>query len=166
MKRFFSLSILVVLPLFFSGDAHKFYVSTTIIHQNTINQTLEITIKLFTDDLENALQQFTEEPIRLGDEREHPDTEKWLEEYLRDRFKLSFNDRPVVLSYIGKEVEYDLSYVYFELLNIPDFTILNIKNEILFDMFDDQVNIVHLRIDGWEQTLMFDKRRPEISINR
>lgn len=166
MKRLFSLAFLMVLPFFFSGDEHKFYVSTTIIHQNTISQSLEITIKLFSDDLENALQQFTEEPIRLGDEREHSETEEWLQNYLQSCFSLHFNDRPVVLNYIGKEVEYDLTYVYFELLNIPEFNILNIKNEILFDQFEDQVNIVHLRIDGWEQTLMFDKQRPEILINR
>ena len=166
MKQLFSSAFLIAFPSFFSVDEHKFYVSTTIIEQNVQLNSLEITIKLFSDDLEQALQQYSDEPIRLGDKREHEEAERWVEEYIRERLNLNFNDHPAHLTYIGKEIEYDLSYVYFELTAIPEFNVLTIDNQLFFDLFEEQVNIVHLRLDGWEKTLMLDRRQPELIINR
>ena len=166
MKYFLSLCLLLLSSFFLSGDDHKFYVSTTIIEQNTITNSLEITIKLFTDDLEQALEKSSESPMCLGDEREYKEADRLIEEYLREKLELSFNDRPVYPNFIGKEVEYDLTFVYFELLSIPEFDVLTLRDEIFFELFEEQVNIIHLKLDGWEQTLMLDKREPMRVINR
>lgn len=166
MKKLASI-LLMIAPILASAKSdHKFYVSTTIIELNAVTGTLEITVKLFTDDLEQALQINSTEPIRLGDEREHPKADEWTKEYVEKHFSVRFNSRDANWSYIGKEVEFDLTYVYFEIAPIPEFNVLDIKNELLFDQFEEQVNIIHLRFPSWRQTIMFDKQRPEITINR
>ena len=54
MKHFFV--ALLFLPLM-SFNTHKFYVSNTIIEYSAQNQSYGITVKMFTDDLENVIAQ-------------------------------------------------------------------------------------------------------------
>ena len=145
---------------------HKFYVSTTIIEENNLSNTLEITMKIFTDDLESVLEKNKGDALFLGDEKENEFADEWIEAYLKKFFQLKFNDRSYEMKFLGKEVEYDLTYLYFEIAPLPMFTSLEIQNKILMDLYPEQVNIVHLRFSGWEQTLMIDSKRPEIVVSR
>lgn len=161
--------VLLTLPVFglnSDNDLHKFYVSTTIIEENILSNSIEITIKIFSDDLERVLEKSATEPIFLGDEKENERAEEWIELYVKKHFNLEFNDRSFEMRYLGKEVEFDLTYLYFEIAPNPGFTSLKIRNSLMMDEFEEQVNIVHLRFSGWEQRLMIDAKRPEIVVSR
>lgn len=147
---------------------HKFYVSTTIVEENQFTGSLEITLKLFTDDLEFALKGLERFPLNIGFENQHPQAEVRVKEYVLANFDLSFNDKDgfYTLHYVGMETENDLTFVYFEISPIPEFQVLKVKNTIFHELFDEQVNIVHLRFSGWTQRLMIDKMRPEQIISR
>ncbi len=160
---------LLMLPFFglnAEDDLHKFYVSTTIIEENILSNSIEITIKIFSDDLETVLQKSSTDPIFLGDEKENEHTDEWIEAYVKKHFNVEFNDRSFEMRYLGKEVEFDLSFLYFEIAPNPGFTSLKIRNTLMMDEFAEQVNIVHLRFSGWEQRLMIDSKRPEIVVSR
>lgn len=168
MRILFLLITAISFWSFSSENDHKFYVSNTVIAENPRTNSVEITIRIFTDDLENALESTfeTESPLLLGEENESEEAERFLEEYIRENFKLDFNGHPSQLLYIGKEVEYDLCYVYFEIPITPQFNALKMQNSILLDLFEEQVNITHLRFSGWEQTIYFDSKMPEQVITR
>lgn len=144
------LAIFLMLPLM-SFHAHKFYVSNTAIEYSAQNQSYGITIKLFTDDLENALGG---ESIHLGEENEAANASTLLENYINSHFKLKFNDQDQMLIYIGKEVENDLTIVYFEMLQSTDFHTLKVDNTILLELFPEQKNIVAIAVGGKSQTLI------------
>jgi hypothetical protein len=148
MKHFFAAFLL--LPLL-SFNAHKFYVSNTIIEYSAQNQSYGITVKMFTDDLENAIGG---ESIHLGEENEAINAGALVENYINAHFKLKFNDQDQMLSYIGKEVENDLTICYFEMMQSTDFHSLKIDNTILLELFPEQKNIVSLTVGGKSQTLI------------
>lgn len=168
MRIFTLLTLFLALTSFKAEDDHKFYVSTTIVAENTRTQSVEITIKVFTDDLELALEERNnlDGQINLGEEDENEEAGRMIESYVRDSFTMTFDGRELNWAYIGSETEYDLTYIYFEITPTPRFSALDISNKILLDQYDEQVNITHIQFSGWEQTLYFDKQIPEKVITR
>jgi hypothetical protein len=133
---------------------HKFYLSNTIVEQNPRTGSLEIIIKLFTDDLERALQQDGNANIRLSGETSN-EVSAAIQHYLEKHFMLKFQSKPTALNYVGQEVEADLTICYFELAQLPEFNFIEVKNNLLMEVFPDQKNVVDIRLRGQEQTLIF-----------
>ena len=72
---------------------------------------------------------------------------------IRDRYILSHlslrvNGKPVVLTYIGYENENEAAYGYIEVENVTSVSKLEITNSILYDKFDDQIGIMHVKVGG------------------
>ncbi|MEM9023088.1 MAG: DUF6702 family protein [Bacteroidota bacterium] len=128
--------------------AHKFYVSMCQVDHNAQTQGLEVTLKLFTDDLEYALEQRHGEPLRLGTASENPETDRILVTYLRERLALKINDEPATFAFVGKEQEDDITWCYVEVTGQPSLASLEIRNQLLTDYFPDQTNILQVRVGG------------------
>lgn len=136
---------------------HKFYVSKTIIEYNSRTQLFEITTKIFTDDLDKTLSQFSGKEIRLGTPQEHANTNDYLEDYMRQHFVLEIDGVRTDWRWVGKETENDLTYCYMEVYRNPAFSALKVHNDLLVSDFPEQQNIVDLSLSGSTQTLVFFK---------
>jgi hypothetical protein len=142
-----------------SSLSHKFYISKTTIEFNARTQQFEITCKMFTDDLELAVERASGKSMLLGTERELSETNTLLESYMKQHFKCAMDGGVVEWRWVGKEVENDLTYCYMEIYRKPDFASLTVTNDILISEFPDQQNIVDLTVSGSTQTLLFIKDR-------
>ena len=58
------------------------------------------------------------------------------------------NGKPVSFNYIGFEHEGEAVYGYIEGLNISSVSKAEISTNIMYDFFDDQVNIMHFVVNG------------------
>lgn len=165
LRRQTTLVLFVVGALFISAanELHKFYISKTIIEFNTRSQQFEITCKLFTDDLELALSQLQGKPVKLGAD---DGADAIVESYCKQHFKCAIDGVPMEWRWVGKEVENDLTYCYFELYRKPDFTSFMLTNDLLVAQFPDQQNIVDLSIMGNTQTLVFVHDRIQQTFHR
>ncbi len=156
MSRFRIIAVLILPMLFILASgmrtAHKFYVSNTIIQENVQSGSLEITIKIFTDDLESALfyQEGRKVKLEMGRDTKHNDA---IRTYISQHFKLmDGNNLVYVSSYVGHETELDLTYIYLEIPNWYQQSIFRIENSILFEIYPEQVNIINLKMNTWGQT--------------
>lgn len=136
--------ILFLLILFAGGitnaNIHKFYVSITEITLNDQNSRLEISTKLFYDDLQNAV--YIEEGERIEDPVQ--DHQKLVETYIKRHFKIYINGKQVSLSMLGLEPEVDAVWCYFESEEVPEnFNSLQVINSIFVDLFPRQSNIIN-----------------------
>ncbi len=145
-------------------DEHKYYFSRTEIHQNAVSRAMEITVSIFTDDLEKALQD-QGEPLRLGDPRERNDVGFLVDDYFRSRFTVQLDGRPIQLTYLGKEVEHDITYCYLEGVNIPSGQLMEIKNTLLHELFEDQLNRVEISWNGKSASADLTRINPTFSID-
>lgn len=145
-------------------DAHKYYFSRTEIQQNAVTQAMEVTVSIFTDDLEKTLQD-DGEPLRLGDSRERSDVKFLMDDYLRSRFSVQLDGRPIQLTYLGKEVEHDITYCYLEGGNIPSGKLMEIKNTVLHELFEDQLNRVEISWNGKSTSGDLTRTNPTFSID-
>jgi hypothetical protein len=164
-SRIVMVCALFVWLLYVAADMglHKFYISKTIIEFNTRSQQFEITSKLFTDDLELALSQMNGKTVKLeGDDG----NDVLVESYCKQHFKCAIDGVPMEWRWVGKEVENDLTFCYFELYRKPDFTAFSVTNDLLVAQFPDQQNIVDLSVMGNTQTLVFVHDRIQQTFHR
>ena len=138
---------------------HEFYVSLTEIHYNTHNERFEISMRLFPDDLDRALFERWGIQTQLATELEHDRADSLLMVYLLDGFSLLADSQEVGLSYLGKEIESDAIWCYFESEPQPLPTELSIGNELLTEVFPDQVNIVQVYAGDWNKGLLLNRNQ-------
>ena len=133
-----------------AAPAHEFHFSRTDVHWNPETSTCQATARVFTDDLELAIRHHAgltdTHAIWLGDDQEWHDADKAIADWLGQHFTLQVDGTPVKLTWVGKEVELDVSYLYLESqpLDLSGVEPWHVENTVLFAEFDDQVNEVHL----------------------
>ena len=137
-----------------TGFCHKFYVSISEVNHNAENASLEISMKIFTDDLEDALEVGTSKKIWLGDpKREVPETDSLLANYLERKLTFTVNGEAQTPVFIGKELEADVTWCYLEIKGVTDLKSIAIDNRLLLDLFDEQKNLIHIYANDKEKSL-------------
>ncbi len=134
--------------LFFLFSAHDFHLSLTEIKHNEDHRSLEISIKLFTDDLQDALEMAGAPKMELGSQAEPPAANEHIEKYVRTHFRLMVNGKPAEFIYLGKEAELDATWCFVEVKDIRKVKSLEVQNSFLLEAFDDQTNMVNLNMNG------------------
>ena len=147
----------LVLMLFGSGLNHKFYVSLTEIRYNPKSQRIEVTIRVFPEDLDHAILEQTGVQTHLATELEPPEADNLLWEYLSGHFSVEADGEPIKLTYLGKETESDAIWCYLESAELPEPRTYQIHNSILVKTFEEQVNIVQIYQGKWNKGLMLNR---------
>ncbi|MDZ4752439.1 MAG: DUF6702 family protein [Flavobacteriales bacterium] len=134
--------------------AISYNLSNTIIETNPRSGITEINIKLFTNDLEQALQFDGYPGIKLS---KVPTSEQSaaVRSYIDKHFYIKFQGQPTLLQYVGIVVDPDFTICSFEIILVPEYNFLEIKNSLLIEIYPLQRNIVDLRLKGKSQTLTF-----------
>lgn len=148
MKTFKFVLLILLLPLLAYSTAHKFYVSVTQVEYIKEKQTVQIISRIFIDDFEELIRQRYDEGITLDTSKEEIQIDFYIERYLQEKIKIKINDSIQTLVFIGKEYEDDIIYCYLEIENISVIKSFEITNQILFDLYDEQQNIVKTNINS------------------
>ncbi len=153
--------LLLAVGLFAAFRLHDFHTSLTQMQFDPKTQTVEISIRLFTDDLETALtHENGGKPIQFGGQT-RPD--QLLERYVRRHFVMADAQRkPRPYTYVGYEQEADAQWVYIEMpaSGADPFKNIVIKQDILMDLFSDQVNLVNIQYKQQKKTVVFRNNQP------
>ncbi len=165
MKYIKIVFVLLLFPLLMSSTSHKFYVSTTNIEFVKEKKTLQIITKIFTEDVEQALQARYSPSITLDSKKETEKDESYLKKYLLQKIKIEVNGVPVIPIYLGKEYDIDIAKIYLEIENVSELKSIEIENKVLIDMFSEQQNIIHLTTPDSRRSLILDKSNPKGVLN-
>ncbi|AVI51284.1 hypothetical protein C5O00_08890 [Pukyongia salina] len=157
--------LLLLLLLLTSSTAHKFYVSITMIEFVEEKESLQIISKIFTDDIEDALQERYDKSLRLDSNKETKKEEMFLKEYLKKKIHFNVNGKPVNYTYIGREYEIDITKVYLEITGVSQVESLEVSNEVLMELFEEQQNIVHFKNGDSRRSLVLEKEYPKGMLN-
>lgn len=146
--------LLVLVPLFsFNSPAvndavHPLHVSVTEVNHNTTDKTLEISCKLFTDDFEKILGLTYKTKVDLINPADRPAMEKLVNDYIHKHLQIKVDGKPVAFNFIGYEKDNDAIYSYYQVDNISSMKQLGLVNNILHEMFTDQINLIHTTVAG------------------
>ncbi len=137
---------------------HDFHVSVTQMHYNAKERTFEISLRVFTDDLEKALSTEAKTLIRLGVADKN---DPLLEKYIRSHFAyVNPQKQAKPFAYVGHEIEADAHWLYLEMPYEEPYRGGVMKQNVLMELFDDQVNMVNIQYQGQKKTFMFRKNQP------
>lgn len=127
---------------------HEFHLSKCDINYSATESALQISLRIFIDDLEEAIAKvLKEEDLKLCTKKEVANADSILVEYLSSTFVVSIDNELHEIEFVGKEVSEDLLAVwcYFEVVNVIPQDKIQIENKILIETFDDQSNVVALK---------------------
>ena len=155
MSRLKNLVILFVIPLFTFASVHKFYVSVTQVDYIKENGEVQITSRIFIDDLERLIRERYDESITLAVENESGLAEAYIEKYLKEKIGFVINGEPMKLNYLGKEYEDDIAICYLEISGIESIHSMEITNSVLFDIFEEQQNVIRTQINSKKKSFIF-----------
>jgi CRISPR/Cas system-associated exonuclease Cas4 (RecB family) len=154
MKKSKIFLLAFVIPLLMATTLHKYYVSVTEIEYVKEKKSLQIVSRLFVDDLETVLRKRYDAHLVLTKSKESKDVNMYLQRYLKDKFQIKINGKQVDYAFIGKEYETDIVYFYLEIKNVSDIKSFEVVNTLLFDVFEDQQNIVKTNINSQNESFI------------
>jgi len=129
--------------------AHPFYISLTEIRQNPQSGRLEMAQKVFWDDLEVELNEYTGQTVDILGAEDQEALNQIFSEYLTEKTRLSIKGKDIQTNYLGYEIEEDAIWFYIESEPVGELSELNVECTILFENFDGQQNIVHVYFPGF-----------------
>ncbi|GAB3756567.1 hypothetical protein GCM10028817_26830 [Spirosoma pomorum] len=125
---------------------------------NPQEKAFEISIRIFTDDLEKTLAKEVGKPVDLSVKAKN---DPLLEKYIRAHFTyLNPQRQAKPFTYVGHEVEDDANWLYLEMPYDEAFQGGVMRQNILMEVFDDQVNMVNIQYKGQKKTFVFRKNQP------
>ena len=156
MKKIF---LLFLLPLFAFSVAHKFYISVTHIGYSEKDNALQIKSRFFIDDMNAVIEERYGIDAQLGEDNESKITQEYLEKYIRTKISITINDTIVAYTILGKKYDNDVILLYLEVPNvaIDEVSTIGIENEILTDLYDEQQNVVHFKINDKKKSFVLLK---------
>ena len=80
--------------------AHPFFVSMTDINYNSKDKELEISVRIFTDDLENTLRKYHNSKIDILHPADQEQMNAFVYEYIQKHLQLKVNDKAVDMNFV------------------------------------------------------------------
>ncbi len=162
MKRTLNFPALILfigfsLFIFSNGVAHPFYVSVCQIDYNSDTNSLEITLKLFTDDLESVLAKNDAEELHLGSEKEAESADSLISAYIAEKLTIAVEGKQQSWEYLGKETDIEVTWCYLEISDVPAFRKLEIDSRIFLAKFETQQNIIHVNTGTEKKSLLLQR---------
>ncbi len=157
IKRLF-ISFLLLVPLL--SFSHPVHISVCDIHYSSEKNTFQISIRVFTDDLELGIRKSIKDKVLdIGFETESSDADSLIQDYLEKNFQINIQDSLYSASFIGKEAEGMSVWCYLEIKVPKKLNQFSIKNALLDKHFEDQKNMVHFHHQGKMESKVFDKNK-------
>lgn len=127
---------------------HPFFVSVTEINHNAKDKVLEISCKLFLDDTEKTLKKDGFADIELSNPKDPKKVKELLANYIKKHLQLKVDGKAMELEFVGYEVEGASVWMYFQVSNVSTLHKLDITNNILYELYDTEISIMHAQANG------------------
>jgi hypothetical protein len=125
-----------------SFSYHKFYVSIYQVDFVPEKKRVEITARIFIDDLNLALEQEFKTKINLGEISETSQDVLFLEKYLTKHLRISIDGKEKSVLFLSKEIENNVVIVYLKISDVKKINAIKIHNNALLELYEDQQNII------------------------
>jgi hypothetical protein len=132
---------------------------------NVKDQSWEISLRLFQDDLEQSVSAAIGKKYRMipGDET----SERFLDAYLRKHFRFHAGKQiSTPYRWLGTEQQQDAIWVYIEIPTTSDLAGSYLENSIFLEVFEDQTNLVQWAPAGQKKSYLFRKSQEIQQLSR
>ncbi len=139
---------------------HPMHVSVTEIDYDEKDKALEITMRVFIDDLETTMRKNINQPELDILNPKGITVDQMMKDYLAKHFKVTLDNKAQVTTYLGHEREGDAFIFYIEVAKVKKWKTIQVQNDIITEMFEDQSNLVHVTVRGEVHSIRLTKNNP------
>jgi len=155
------ISLLLSFVLWF----HPIHLSITEIDHNEKSKALQMTMRIFVDDLELSIRKKINDPeLDLLEPGSGRTTDNLVSDYLSETVKLKVDKKVVKINYIGHEIEGPAMICYVEIQNIKKFTTIEVTNKVILEIHDDQSNLVNVNYHDKVKSIRLTNEQPTASV--
>ena len=129
-------------------EIHPYHVSSVEFNYNMKSETFEISGKFFLDDLENALKEKYGKAVHFNDAKYKSQINAYLIQYCEEYLKLKADNKFLKIRYLGYEEDSESVNIYLESEKTAQPKKVETAVSFLYNLFDDQLNIVHIIVNG------------------
>jgi hypothetical protein len=134
---------------------HKFYVAVYQINFAPEKEMLQITSRVFADDVNKALEKKYSKKHYIGTAKESPEDQVLLKKYFAENLTIKIDGQSKSMNFLSKEMEGDILICYLSVKGVSKVKSLEVHNAILVDWESEQQNITHFTILGTKQSFLF-----------
>ena len=127
---------------------HPYHVGSVEINYNPKSKTFEITGRFFLDDLENGLAKKYGKSLHFNDEKYKTQLNEALKNYSAEYFRLKADNKFLKVNYVGYEEDSESVNIFLESETLTSPKKVEAAVSFLYNLFDDQINIVHIIVNG------------------
>ncbi len=156
---FFNL-ILLVISLSSKEPKHAIYLSVI----ELTHETSTMTVKVFTDDLQDVLRNHSSEYIEKTD-TPISSNQHIVSSYFKENLLIVVNGKAAKLRLEKTVKESDAHFIHFLIISDPDWKIIEVKGDSFTELFPDQANILSITHNGEKYFGRLTKSDPSYSVN-
>lgn len=138
-----------------SFGVHKFYMAIYQINYAPEKKMLQITSRIFMDDLNKALEKKYKKKFHLGEQKEDENEVDLFKKYIAENFSIKVNGQPKNMNFLSMEADGDVLVCYWNIKDISKMNTIEIYNSVLTDWILEQQNIVHVTAFGAKNSFLF-----------
>lgn len=140
---------------------HDFHVSITYAELNPGTNNLEISMKVFSEDLEEALREDVDPDFELKASARSAKMDSVIFNYISRHFSIYHRGQKLKIESVGWELEQDIIFIYMQVRQMPVPKSLDVSNTLFFDRFDDQSNIVNVKVGQQMESVFLEADDPK-----
>lgn len=148
--------LLIFGPVFFPDtkssfnlfERHPYFVSVTEVNHNSKEKIIEVSCKIFTNDLENILRQKTKGAVDILHPKDKTVNNKLIADYLDKNVQIFIDGRNYKLEFLGYEIEDEAVWSYLQIKNISSVKNIKVNDTILYDYKKEEINLLHVSVNG------------------
>lgn len=155
-----TLLLLIFAGLLTSAGVHKYYVAVFQMDHKPEKKTIQITGRIFIEDLEKTLNAKYSKTFYLATTKELPETTNTVKQYLLDKITVKVNGKSAPVTFLAKEVDDDILVCYLTVPAPKKVTSIEVRNTVLQDMFREQQNMINTKVNNERKSLLLTQDTP------
>lgn len=142
---------------------HPLHVSTSDISYNAKDGQMEVILTIFTDDFESALTRQFNTKTDLSKADMHAAMDELVKKYTAGHLQVRAGGAALPLTYLGFEINKEAVNVYLESAKIASPKKIDADVSLLQNLYEDQLNIVHMTVAGVRKSAKLDSPKRKVS---
>lgn len=148
---------------------HPFFVGVTEIAWNAKSGKIGVSIKVFTDDIQDAL--YKSEKVKFQSTQQNESNKLALNNYVKKHFAIKIADKKgklnsIEIRLLGWEIEEESTWIYFEYegsKHTKNAKQIAVSNELLFENIPSQIHIVHCNRNEIRKSEQLSHSKPMVT---
>jgi hypothetical protein len=132
---------------------------------NAKTKSIEISCKMFAEDIEDVLKQNYKIKVDLSNDKQQAQNNNLMNDYIVKHFSINIDSKPANFKFVGFEKDKESVYCYLEVVNVPAIKKLSVTNSILYDFNKEQMNIIHVINNGNRESTKLDYPKNQASFS-